>query len=614
MCGVAAIYSYHQAALPVDRRELLAIRDHMTVRGPDDKGDWLSDDRRVGIAHRRLSIIDLSARGRQPMSNSRGNLVLSFNGEIYNYQSLRNRLISEGRSFRTDTDTEVILQLYEMKGEDMLHDLRGMFAIALWDQDARQLLLARDPYGIKPLYYANDGWTIRVASQVKALLAGGRVSRQADPAGHVGYFLFGSVPEPFTTYQEIRSVPAGSVIRIDDLGVSDPWRWASIPAVFRSVAKNPVPSSREEAQEVVRSAVRESVRHHFVGDVPVGVFLSSGVDSTALVGIASELGRNDLRTVTLAFSEFAGRADDESPCAERAAKFYGTDHATRWVSEAEFRDDLQKMLDAMDQPSIDGMNTWMISKKAAELGLRVCLSGLGADELFGGYPSFSQIPRWVRAMSVPSRIPLVSRLWHVLFKLSGAQAFGVSPKAAEFAKYAGTYPGAYLLKRGLFLPSELPELLGREFVVEGLRRLRVLEYVRTAIRPDPGSNFARVASMEACLYLRNQLLRDADWAGMAHSVEIRTPFVDTTLLGRVAPVAFTPYARLGKSLLAASPAASSGVDLNGNLKTGFSIPMEPWIANLRSTLDAWRGVPSLARDRCHWARRLAYSVYEQVAL
>jgi asparagine synthase (glutamine-hydrolysing) len=421
------------------------------------------------------------------------------------------------------------------------------------------------------------------------------------------------VPEPFTTFQEIRSVPAGSIIRIDDLGPSDPWRWASIPAVFRSASKSPVPSSREEAQEIVRSAVRETVHYHLVGDVPVGVFLSSGVDSTALVGIASELGGHELKTVTLAFSEFAGRADDESPCAERAAEFYGTDHVTGRVSETEFRDDVQKMLDAMDQPSIDGMNTWMISKKAAELGLKVCLSGLGADELFGGYPSFSQIPRWVRAMSVPSRIPFVSRLWHALFKLSGAQAFGVSPKAAEFANFAGTYRGAYLLKRGLFLPSELPELLGRELAAEGLRRLRVLDYIRTASRPDPGANFARIASMEACLYLRNQLLRDADWAGMAHSVEIRTPFVDTTLLGKVAPVAFTPYARFGKALLAASPAATFGIDSNANLKTGFSIPMGPWVSNLRSTLDAWRGVPSLARDRCHWARRLAYSVYEHVA-
>jgi len=547
------------------------------------------------------------------MRNARGNLVLSFNGEIYNYQALRRALIRDGRTLHSNSDTEVILHLYEMKGEDMLHDLRGMFAFVLWDQDTGRLLLGRDTYGIKPLYYANDGWTVRVASQAKALFAGGKVSRQADPAGQAGFFLFGSVPEPFTTYQEVRAVPAGSVVRIDGLGPSGPRRWSSIPETFRAAALGPAPDSPAEAQEVVRSALRDTVQHHLVSDVAVGAFLSSGVDSTALVGTASEVGGQDLKTITLAFSEFSGDAVDESPRAERTAEFYGTSHVTRRVSETEFRGDLENILDAMDQPSIDGINTWMISKKAAELGLKVCLSGVGADELFGGYPSFSQIPRWVRGMSVPGRVPLLGRLWRMGYKLTAAQAFGVSPKAADFVRYSGTYPGAYLLKRGLFLPSELPELLGHEFASEGLRRLRALEHIRAAIQPDPGAPFARVASMESCLYLRNQLLRDADWAGMAHSVEIRVPFVDVTLLKHIAPLAFTPYYKMGKSLLANAPEATTGVGANGERKTGFTVPMDPWIANLRTSLDSWRSVPLLARTRCHWARRLAYSVYDQVA-
>jgi len=585
----------------------------MHLRGPDARGAWYSDDGRLGMGHRRLSIIDLSENGAQPMTNARGNLVLSFNGEIYNYKSLRFLLEREGWIFRTMTDTEVLLHLYEMKGEAMLKELRGMFAFVLWDQTREKLLLARDSYGIKPLYYANDGWTVRIASQVKALLAGGKVSRQIDPAGHAGYFLFGSVPEPYTTYQEIKEVPAGSIICIDGLGPSPPKVWSSISAIIGAARHAERPADLHEANETVREAIRDTVEHHLVSDVPVGAFLSSGIDSTALVGLANEVDTQGIETMTLAFSEFSGGRDDESLRAEHIARIYGTKHTTCHISEAEFREDLPNILDSMDQPSIDGINTWMVSKKASELGLKVCLSGLGGDELFGGYPSFRQIPKWVRAMSIPSRIPFLGRSCRIGFQLMGAQSFGFNPKAAEFVNYAGTYPGAYLLKRGLFLPWELPGLLGKELAFEGLRRLKVHDYIESAIQPDPGSGFARVACLESSLYLRNQLLRDADWAGMAHSLEVRVPLVDTVLLNRVAPLAYTRFMDAGKALLASTPAKATGASVTGFRKTGFSIPMEPWISNLRDTLDAWRGVPSLAKSGCHWARRFAYAIHEHGA-
>lgn len=613
MCGVAAIFSFHSAAPPVDRTELVRIRDYMRARGPDSKGEWYSDDGRLGMGHRRLSIIDLSERGVQPMLNVPGNLVLSFNGEIYNYRALRTFLEGQGRVFRTTTDTEVILQLYESKGEAMFDDLRGMFSLVLWDQLEGKMLLARDPYGIKPLYYANDGWTVRVASQVKALLAGGRVSRQSDPAGQVGYFLFGSVPEPYTTYQEIRSVPAGSIIQVDAQGPSAPRIWSSIATIFDSARDAKCPTDSNKSNETVRDAIRDSVKHHLVSDVPVGAFLSSGIDSTALVALVNEIGMPEIKTITLAFSEFSGRRDDESLRAKRTARAYGTKHTTCRVSEADFREDLPKILDAMDQPSIDGINTWMVSKKASELGLKVCLSGLGGDELFGGYPSFRQIPKWVRAMSIPSRVPLLGGLVRAGFQLAGAQSFCFNPKMADFVTYAGTYAGAYLLKRGLFLPWELPDLIGKELAVEGLRRLGVQDYIKSTIQPDPGSDFARVACLESSLYLRNQLLRDADWAGMAHSVEVRVPFVDSMLLKRVAPIAHSSFMGGGKVLLASAPAKAINETIVRSQKTGFSIPMEPWISNLRDTLDAWRSVPSLEKDGCHWARRFAYAIHEQAA-
>src|SRR6476660_1500915 len=233
MCGIAGIFAYHYAANSVDRDELVRIRDHMAARGPDGKGLWCSKDGRVGFGHRRLSIIDLTEAGAQPMASADGSLVVTFNGEIYNYRALREGLEAKGKIFRSHSDTEVLLHLYAERGEEMVHDLRGMFAFALWDGRRESLFLARDPYGIKPLYYADDGWTVRFASQVKALLAGGRVSREPEPAGWVGFCLLGSVPEPYTTYQEIRLLPAGSTLWVNRIGSSEPKPYFSVSAVYR---------------------------------------------------------------------------------------------------------------------------------------------------------------------------------------------------------------------------------------------------------------------------------------------------------------------------------------------------------------------------------------------
>ena len=232
MCGIAGIYAYHYAAGSVVRTELQLIRDHMAARGPDGAGEWYSQDERVGLGHRRLSIIDLSDRAAQPMASADGKCVITFNGEIYNYRQLRALLEKKGCVFRTQSDTEVLLHLYAKKGAAMVDDLRGMFAFALWDAEKQALFLARDPYGIKPLYYADDGWTLRFASQVKALLAGQKVSRDPEPAGWVGFCLFGSVPEPFTTYQEVRSLPAGSTLWVDRIGTREVKQYFSIAEVY----------------------------------------------------------------------------------------------------------------------------------------------------------------------------------------------------------------------------------------------------------------------------------------------------------------------------------------------------------------------------------------------
>src|SRR5437763_5675481 len=228
MCGICGIYAYRVTAANADSGELCRMRDHMAARGPDSAGIWLSDDQRVALGHRRLSIIDLSERAAQPMLTADRMLAVTFNGEIYNYRELRRGLEAKGYLFRSQSDTEVLLHLYADKGEAMVHELRGMFTFALWDSRKRALLLARDPYGIKPLYYADDGRTLRFASQVKALLAGGAISRESDAAGWVGFYLFGSVPEPWSAHAAVRALPAGSTLRIDARGSGEPNRYFSV--------------------------------------------------------------------------------------------------------------------------------------------------------------------------------------------------------------------------------------------------------------------------------------------------------------------------------------------------------------------------------------------------
>src|SRR5579862_9822182 len=350
MCGVNGIFAFHSAASAPKETELLKTREAMRSRGPDGAGAWWSADRRCALGHRRLSIIDLSERASQPMISDDGLLVVVFNGEIYNYPQLRSELETEGVRFRTTSDTEVLLHLYARYGGEMVHRLRGMYAVAVWDETEQRLFLARDPYGIKPLYTANDGWTFRFASQVKALLAGGNVSRDPEPAGVVGFHLFGSVPEPFTLYREIRSLPAGHTQLIDAAGPREPRRFASLPAILAEGARHP--SKADELLARVRTSVGDSVRAHLISDVRSGHFLSAGVDSGALLGLMRDAGQSKIRAITLGFDEFRNTQDDEVPLASQVAERYGADHIVRRVNRREFDNDLPAIFEAMDQPSI----------------------------------------------------------------------------------------------------------------------------------------------------------------------------------------------------------------------------------------------------------------------
>jgi len=575
MCGINGIFAYHSASNAPQEAELLRTREAMRARGPDGSGAWWSTDRRCGMGHRRLSIIDLSDRASQPMASDDGRFVVVFNGEIYNYPQLRTELEMDSAHFRTTSDTEALLHLYARHGAEMVHRLRGMFAFAIWDQERRSLFLARDPYGIKPLYTSNDGWTFRFASQVKALLAGGHVSHDPEPAGVVGFHLFGSVPEPFTLYRDVRGLPAGHTQWVDAEGPREPKPFANLAEVLAKGAASPLPAA--ELREQVRAGVLDSVRAHLLADVEVGLFLSAGVDSGALLGLMRDLGQERIRTITLAFEEFRGTSDDEAPLAARVSEHYGAQHIVRRLSEKEFVEDLPQILEAMDQPSIDGVNAWFVSKAANEAGLKVAISGLGGDELLGGYPSFLDLPRWRRRFGLLAGVP---GLGPFARKLVGCVAPGFSrtrPKALGVLEHSGTWAGTYLLRRGLFLPNELPDVMDAEIAREGLRRLKPLRRLAASLSPDPSSDVARVCVLESAHYMRNQLLRDADWAGMAHSLEIRVPLVDFILLGALARAIPALRSGAGKAALAEAPVVPLPNEIVTRAKSGFGVPTGAWM-------------------------------------
>jgi asparagine synthase (glutamine-hydrolysing) len=327
----------------------------------------------------------------------------------------------------------------------------------------------------------------------------------------------------------------------------------------------------------VQSATFDSVRGHLLADVEVGIFLSGGVDSGALLGLMRDAGQNQIRAITLAFAEFRGSPEDEAPSAAQIASHYGASHLVREVTEPEFRRDLPAILDAMDQPSIDGVNTWFVAKAAKEAGLKVALSGLGGDELLAGYPSFVDVPRWRRRYGPFAAVPGLGRLAQAIAPALAPELLRDRPKAAGVLRYASRWSGAYLLKRGLFLPEELSRIMDPDVAREGLRRLRPLRRLARSLEPDPRSDIGRVSALESANYLRNQLLRDADWAGMAHGVEIRVPLVDFALLRSLAPVlpALTPG--LGKAALAKAPQLPLPRDIVAKKKTGFAVPTGAWL-------------------------------------
>jgi asparagine synthase (glutamine-hydrolysing) len=598
MCGINGILSLDAAAPAIDRDELLRTREAMASRGPDGAGDWIAPDGRIGLASRRLAILDLSSAGDQPMAAAAGAVQLVLNGEIYNFRQLRAGLAAEGFRFRSESDTEVVLALYLRHGDALLPLLRGMFALAIWDGRTRRLLLARDPFGIKPLYYSVAGGRLRFASQVKALEAGGALSREVEPAALAGFLLWGSVPEPWTLRRAVRCLPAGHCLAVEDGRVGEPRPYFSLaPGAGRPAAAGPAPADLPAVEAAAARAVEQSVAAHLVSDVPVAVFLSAGLDSTLVAALACRHLPTPPTTFTLGFDLLAGTPADEAPAAAEVARRLGTRHVERRLG----RDELARLwpaaLAAMDQPSIDGFNTFVVSRAAHEAGLKVVLSGLGGDELFGSYPSFADVPRAARAARWGRRVPGLAAAWPALAR----RAAPGRPKLAGLLRHGGTLAGSYFLRRALFLPDELPALLGPEIAAEGLARYDPLADAGRALTgalrnghrgpvpagsrhppappapPGPPDPWLAVHLLESSLYLRNQLLRDSDWASMASSVELRVPLVDAELHRALAAGGFEPARGLGKAAFVRRLAPELPEALWRRPKTGFYVPVLEWL-------------------------------------
>lgn len=568
MCGIAGVLTT-EAAPGLAAEGAARMARALLHRGPDDRGEWVSRDGGSAFVNTRLAIIDPTPAGRQPMSIDNGRLTVTFNGEIYNFVELRQELEARGVIFHSRADTEVLLRAYDAFGERCVERLRGMFAFAIWDARARTCLLARDRLGIKPLYYSLSGNRLVFASELRALLASGLVPPDVDPTSAYEYFRTGSVPEPRTLLAGARVLEAGHLATWKN-GAFDERPYFDLsfePAI-----------TPDDAAARTREALVDAVRHHFVGDLPIGIFLSGGVDSTALLAIAAAVNRHETRAMTMALP---GGDEDESELATRTAQHFGVRHDVCRVDAASARPLFDEYLRAMDQPSIDGMNTLAVATLARDCGVKVMLSGIGADELFGGYPSVRAIPRftaWNRRLATLGAIRGVAG--RALERLP-------DPRWRRVGDMLGQPPTmavAYATYRGIFTRAEARRLT--EHFVGGPI---VTHQPAVAADRDPSPEDA-ACRLDVSRYLRNQLLRDADVMSMARGVELRVPFLDVRVVETVAAIPHGTRLARGKRLLqAAVPEIPEWI--RSQPKRGFMFPVDRWLDG------AWRGVFEEAEAR-----------------
>ncbi|MFY9558903.1 MAG: asparagine synthase (glutamine-hydrolyzing) [Terriglobales bacterium] len=546
-------------------------------RGPDGAGTVVIDSPaefgQLGFAHTRLSIIDLSPLGRQPMQDpSTGNWII-FNGEIYNFRELRRELEELGNTFRSQSDTEVILVAYRVWGEDCLVRLRGMFAFALWDSPRKRLLLARDPMGIKPLYYYQSERFFLFASEVRSLLQAGLVPRKVDSTGALSYLAFGSVYEPWTIVEGVRAVPPGHVLTVAEGSVSAREYWSPLRSAASRVGEDEQ-KRNGTGTERLSEILRDAVLSHLVSDVPVGVFLSGGIDSSSLVAVLSRHGVR-ANTFSLVFRE---EEFNEAQYSREVARRFGTEHQEIPVSQDDTLAALPDALRAMDQPTMDGINTYLVSAKTRAAGVKVALTGLGADEMFAGYSNFRRVPKMESFAARFRRLPVLARRPLAASVAMVAGKTDRNRKLAELASPEDSFVHPYFLVRGLFARTEQRALFRAREYEEAEQALECVlrESVAESAALDPVN---RVSYLESHWYMRNTLLRDSDFMSMAHGLELRVPFLDRALVEACfrIPGKRKLQGKLPKSLLLASLGVELPREIVRRPKRGFTLPFERWL-------------------------------------
>jgi asparagine synthase (glutamine-hydrolysing) len=550
MCRIAGIFNPVEQQL---KARIISMRDAMQHGGPDDAGLYIHHQLPLALAHRRLSLIDLSANGHQPMHFEEHGLTIVFNGEIYNFKELRKTLEHYGFQFTTQSDTEVILKAYAYWGVEAFEYFNGMFALAIFDEKKQQVILARDHAGIKPLYYYIEKGCFYFASEVRAFHHSGKKFEE-NPKWKPAFLTFGHLPEPITTLEKVVPLQKGTALIIDipSLKIKEHqfFHWKFYNDIL----------FEEDALPLMRDTLREAVNRHLISDAPVGLFLSGGIDSSLLTLLAAEKQKDNLHTLSIVFEEkdFSEGYYQQLIINKTKAK-----HQSFLVTKEVFNRYLEDALKAMDQPSIDGINTYFISKYARESGLKAVLSGLGADELFGGYPSFHQQKKMKLVQKIPGRF--LKGLKHIPDHRMGKLSFaGLRHTAGEYLSY-----------RGIFTTSAAAKLIHTtEEEVE-----QDLELMSSYYPMNGLENGNRISWMEINFYMQNQLLKDSDFMSMWHGLEIRVPFLDKEVMLMASHLSeslkFNPS--LPKYMLVKAFEQELPVEIWKRKKQGFTFPFAGWL-------------------------------------
>lgn len=565
MCGIFGLIG--QADPQLGER----IAKVMHHRGPDDHGVWAdSDATPLTLVNTRLAIIDLSPAGHLPMCSTDGRLVVAYNGEIYNYMAIRTQLEQLGHHFRSQTDTEVLLAAYAEWGDDCLQRVRGMFAFLLWDKPRQRLLVARDRLGIKPLYWAQIGNTLLFGSELKALLASGYITPQLNLQAVQHYLAFYSVPTPLTMLDGVHALPPGHKLVVD-AALMRHNNTVQTEAYWRLPVARPVNTPFDELRDELRARLEESVRLRMIADVPVGAFLSGGIDSSAIVGLMTRISGRPLRTFSIGFDQ-AGASIDERSFARIVAERYAADHTEVIVTGEQVADQLPQIVAAIDQPSGDALNTYLVSQATAQ-HVTVALSGVGGDELFAGYPQFHMLSQTAR----------YDRLWRVVPPAVRRLAGNMSGFVGRAARYANAdLTGRYMRLRTLFDPAMQQALLSQP--VNGATHAWLGDLVEHA---EP-TVLDQVARWELRNYMPHVLLRDSDAMSMAHSLEVRVPLIDHELVEFVSTIPAKYKLRKGQTKVLLIEALRDVLPraVIERPKRGFEMPVANWLRGpLRAALE-----------------------------